>query len=121
MSHPSPHRVRPRFRAPLLGAVLAAGALLLSAGPHFAVSSDPQLPGSVPKAPPTVLGFPRWFPQTVDFRPREGAVVAADSACVSTNWEPGGAAGEEGSLAATDEVRGAAMRLATRETLAIAR
>ena len=79
MFHPSPHRVRPRFHALISIVTLGLGALLLPEAPHsLAGQSDPHLQGSIPKAPPYVLGYPRWFPQTVDFRPRQGAVVAAD-------------------------------------------
>ncbi len=79
MFHPSPHRVRPRFHALISIATLGLGALLLAIGPHpLAVQPDPHLQGSIPKAPPYVLGYPRWFPQTVDYRPRQGGVVAAD-------------------------------------------
>ncbi len=79
MFHPSPHRVRPRFHALISIASLGLGALLLSTAPYpLAGQSDPHLQGSIPKAPPYVLGYPRWFPQTVDFRPRQGAVVLAD-------------------------------------------
>jgi VCBS repeat protein len=79
MFHLPPHRVRPRFHALISIATLGLGALLLSTTPHpLAVQADPHLQGSVPKAPPYVLGYPRWFPQTVDFRPRQGGVVAAD-------------------------------------------
>jgi len=79
MFHPSPHRVRPRFHALISVATLGLGALLPStAPPPLAVQTDTHLQGSIPKAPSYVLGFPRWFPQTVDYRPRQGAVVAAD-------------------------------------------
>src|SRR5438034_794791 len=76
---PPSHRVGPRFNALISVATLGLGALLPStAPPPLAVQTDPHLQGSIPKAPSYVLGFPRWFPQTVDYRPRQGAVVAAD-------------------------------------------
>jgi VCBS repeat protein len=80
MSHPSPHRGGPRSRHRLPSvAILGLGALLLaSPGRPLAVQTDAHLQGAVPKAPPYVAGFPRWFPQTVDYRPRQGSVVAAD-------------------------------------------
>lgn len=79
MVHPSPHRVRPRFRALISFVWLGLGAFLSAAGRDaLAASIDPRLPGSIPKAPLYVSGFPIPFPRTVDFRPRQGAVVAAD-------------------------------------------
>jgi hypothetical protein len=53
--------------------------LFLATAPYLlAVPSDGRLPGSIAKAPPYVAGFPIPFPRTVDFRPRQGSVVAAD-------------------------------------------
>lgn len=80
MSQPSPHRGSPRsrYRIPSVS-ILGVGVLLLASPAHpLAVQADTHLQGAVPKTPPYVAGFPRLFPQTVDFRPRQGSVVAAD-------------------------------------------
>jgi hypothetical protein len=79
MTHLAPHRVRPRLQALISIVILGLGALLLATRPYpLAVQSDARLQGSVPKAPPYLAGFPKWFPQTDDYRPREGGVVVAD-------------------------------------------
>ncbi|MBI4169025.1 MAG: hypothetical protein HY510_03720, partial [Acidobacteria bacterium] len=36
------------------------------------------LQGGIPKSPPFLAGFPILFHRTIDYRPREGAGVAAD-------------------------------------------
>jgi FG-GAP-like repeat len=79
MNHPAPHRVRPRLQALIVTVLIGLGALLPLVRPYpLAVQSDPSLPGGVPKAPPYLAGFPKWFPQTDDYRNRQGAVVLAD-------------------------------------------
>jgi hypothetical protein len=79
MSHPSPHRAKPRPHILLLPVVLGLLALFLRAGPYpLALPADGRLPGSISKAPGYVPGFPIPFPRTVDIRPRQGSVVAAD-------------------------------------------
>ncbi|OLD64935.1 MAG: hypothetical protein AUI47_03625 [Acidobacteria bacterium 13_1_40CM_2_68_5] len=79
MFHVSPHRVRPHLQALIAIATLGLGVLLLPAGrPPSAVPVDTKLQGSVPKAPAFAAGFPIPFWRTVDFRPRQGSVVAAD-------------------------------------------
>ena len=79
MFHNSPHRVRPHLQALIAIAALGLGVLLLPAGrPPSAVPVDTKLQGSVPKAPTLASGFPIPFWRTVDFRPRQGSVVAAD-------------------------------------------
>ena len=79
MFHISPHRVRPRLQALIAIAALGAGVLFLPDGrPPSAVPVDTRLQGSVPKAPAFAAGFPIPFWRTVDFRPRQGSVVAAD-------------------------------------------
>ena len=78
MNHPSPHRVGPRI-GPLilLLASLGRGAVLLDTDPHpLAVPPDGRLQGTIPKAPDSLFAIP--FPRTVDYRPRQGSVVAAD-------------------------------------------
>ncbi|HKB06929.1 MAG TPA: FG-GAP-like repeat-containing protein [Candidatus Polarisedimenticolia bacterium] len=79
MSHPSPHRAKPRRHILLLPVVLGLLAFLLRAGTYpLALPSDGRLPGSISKAPGYVAGFPIPYPRTVDIRPRQGSVVAAD-------------------------------------------
>ena len=79
MFHVSPHRVRPHLQALIAIATLGLGVLLLPVGrPPSAVPVDTKLQGSVPKAPAFAAGFPIPFWRTVDFRPRQGSVVAAD-------------------------------------------
>src|SRR2546425_10842296 len=79
MFHISPHRVRPRLQALIAIAALGLGVLFLPAGrPPSAASADTKLQGSVPKAPKFATGFPIPFWRTVDFRPLQGSVVAAD-------------------------------------------
>ena len=71
MNHPSPHRVGPRIRALIL---LVA---FLGTDPHpLALPTDGRLQGTIPKAPDSLFSIP--FPRTVDYRPRQGSVVAAD-------------------------------------------
>jgi hypothetical protein len=82
MSRPQ-HRVWPRnrwFAASVVGLLIAAVPCLVAlrlAKPAAAQSSD-GLPGTVPKAPPYVSGFPIPFFRTTDYRDRMGSVVAAD-------------------------------------------
>src|SRR5262249_44048432 len=79
MNHPSPHRVGPRRQALLLVTLLGLGAALQTVGRSpLAGTTDTGLPGSIPKAPRFLAGFPIPFPRTVDFRPRQGSVIAAD-------------------------------------------
>lgn len=79
MSHRSPHRVKPRPHILLLPGVLGLLAFVLATGPYpLALPSDGRLPGSISKAPGYAPGFPIPFPRTVDIRPRQGSVVAAD-------------------------------------------
>ena len=60
-------------------ASLGLGAVVLSTAPQsLAVSSDTRLQGSIPKTPAYLPGFPIPYPRTVDYRPRQGAVIAAD-------------------------------------------
>jgi len=79
MTQISPHRVRPRLQALIAIAALGLGALLLpTARNPSAAPAESKLQGSVPKAPSYSAGFPIPLYRTVDFRPRQGAVVAAD-------------------------------------------
>src|SRR6185295_4081688 len=79
MSHLPPHRVKPRPHILVSSAILGLLAFFLAAGPYpVALPSDGRLPGSIAKAPAYVAGFPIPFPRTVDIRPRQGSVVAAD-------------------------------------------
>jgi hypothetical protein len=79
------HRVCPGNRllaASFSGLAIAAVAGLAvlrvaGSGPVAAQSND-GLPGTVPKAPPYVSGFPMPFFRTSDYRDRMGSVVAAD-------------------------------------------
>lgn len=75
----SPHRVGFRTHALLAMTVVGLGAFLLPSGnPPEAGPVEARLPGLIPKAPPFAPGFPIPFFRTVDFRPRQGSVVAAD-------------------------------------------
>ncbi len=79
MSHISPHRVRSYLQALIAAAAMGLGVLLLPSAPDpFATPAENKLQGSIPKAPDYAAGFPLLFYRTVDFRPRQGAVVAAD-------------------------------------------
>ena len=79
MNHASPHRVGSRFQPLITLAALGLVGFLLPAGnPQSAVPVESDLPGTVPHAPPYVMGFPIPFPQTVDYRPRQGSILAAD-------------------------------------------
>lgn len=77
MSLPSPHRGMPHARIAFPAAVLGIAILLAGAPSPFARTGEHRLPGRIPQSPPLVAGFPIGFPQTTDYRPREGAVVAA--------------------------------------------
>ncbi len=80
---PRPSEPRPREPLaphPLALAILALGcALLVPLGPGETARAAPkELPGQIPRAPAYVAGFPIPFHRTADYRPRDGAVVAAD-------------------------------------------
>jgi hypothetical protein len=77
MDHPSPHRVGSRRLALLLVTLLGLAASLQTVG-RSSLAGTTDLPGTIPKAPRFLAGFPIPFPRTVDFRPRQGSVVAAD-------------------------------------------
>jgi hypothetical protein len=76
MVRPLPHREEPARRLVVAGclAVLA----LLPAAPASGRKSSGSLPGKIPNAPPYLAGFPIPFPRASDYRPQDGAVVAAD-------------------------------------------
>ncbi len=78
MPHPLPRRAdrRPtRFRIALwIGLAFGTCSAFWSA-PQKAVR---EMPGQIPKHPPYVMGFPIPFHRTVDYRPLQGSVVAAD-------------------------------------------
>lgn len=79
MVHASPHRVGSRLHGFITIAVLGMVGLLLPSGtPPSAKAVETNLPGSIPQAPPYASGFPIPFPQTVDYRPRQGSVQAVD-------------------------------------------
>lgn len=79
MIHASPHRVGSRLHRFIAVAVLGLGALILPSGrPPSARALETSLPGSIPQAPPYAPGFPIPFFQTVDYRPRQGSVLATD-------------------------------------------
>ncbi|MBI1951885.1 MAG: VCBS repeat-containing protein [Acidobacteria bacterium] len=79
MVHASPRRVRPPVRVFISLAVLGLVASILTPGGAPGASSiETDLQGQIPNAPPYASGFPIPFFQTVDYRPRQGSVVAAD-------------------------------------------
>lgn len=74
----SPHR-KACFALVALGvslSVLPSGAP--GSGTAGAAQPADNLPGSIPKAPPLVAGFPIPFFRTVDYRPRLGSLAARD-------------------------------------------
>jgi hypothetical protein len=79
MFHASPHRIGSRIPAFITIVVLGLGVLILPSGtPPNAAPAESSLPGSIPQAPSYAAGFPIPFFQTVDYRPRQGSVLAAD-------------------------------------------
>jgi hypothetical protein len=79
MNCASPHRVGSRVPSLIAIAALGLVGLMLPSGPPpSAKVAEANLPGTAPQSPPYAIGFPIPFPQTVDYRPRQGSVLAAD-------------------------------------------
>src|SRR5262245_6892154 len=78
MDHPSPHRVGPRSHALRWLLLLGLAGFFVADGPTYRAAQTDQMPGSIPKAPRYLAGFPIPFPRPVDYRPRQGSVVVAD-------------------------------------------
>ncbi|MFQ5878182.1 MAG: FG-GAP repeat domain-containing protein [Acidobacteriota bacterium] len=74
----SPRRPDPRFPTLPVALVVASGLLLDAAGGTAGAPPERRLPGSIPRSPPQVTGFPIPFHRPVDFRERRGGVLAAD-------------------------------------------
>ena len=74
----SPHPPDPRPRR--IPAVLTLTLALLASSPSRDASgaADGKLPGSIPKSPALISGFPIPFHRTTDFRDRHGGVLPAD-------------------------------------------